>query len=541
MQGRVRRQGNGTWMVVDGKENVYEAREKRRRWQGETQKRSTEQGRPHFCYKEVQDRGVSATCRRCRVEREGMTHKPVPSCARPVSTGMGVWRETPMVAKGREGVMERRLRNHPLDCPVCDQGGECDLQEQTRNYGTDRSRRYEGGRKRGVEDKEVGGQVKRVMTRCIHCTRCVRYSQGQRGMRGRGRHSEIGRYAPWKRRENPRSGGRVDRCPVGARTQEKKKFADRPWERETVESVNRRDGRAQPVSLTYRGGKRMEVKPKRGTQGGKEILSDKARYGRDGREHRRLFSKVQGAYGENLESRGVTVTSSEERRKTANMRRTKRTWMEKRKNSEKNNLLKGNFHGENLENLGERKKKRTLVDGNQMSTPMEMQTLSQRKSRKVARKKGTLRRGSGRDRERGRERKQRNRQGEREQGIHYKAGGERKSLRRHRGERTVSTQERQKKRHVGREREEVRPTRTYGATGREKKRGVGTGKVAQRNLKHRKGRADGLQREATEGRRRGSSRWKRADGRTWRKKTRGGKKKTHRRIHQSNALGRRTL
>lgn len=176
MQGRVRIRGNDVWRVIDSKENVYEAREKRRRWQwsGKNLNMSKEQARPHFCYKEVQDRGVSATCRRCRVEREGIGNKPVPSCARPVSPEMAVWRETPIVAKGREGVIERRLRNHPLDCPVCDQGGECDLQENAFKFGSDKNRASFYNR-RPVQNKNFGLIIKTEMTRCIHCEGCTRF------------------------------------------------------------------------------------------------------------------------------------------------------------------------------------------------------------------------------------------------------------------------------------------------------------------------------------------------------------------------------
>lgn len=510
MQGRVRRRGNNVWMVVDGKENVYEARETRRRWEasGENKHVSKEQARPHFCYKEVQDRGVSATCRRCRVEREGIGHKPVPSCARPVSSEMGVWRETPMVAKAREGVIERRLRNHPLDCPVCDQGGECDLQEQTRHYGTDRSRRYEGGRKRSVEDKEIGGQVKIVMTRCIHCTRCVRYSQGQRGIRGRGTHSEIGRYASWKRRENPRSGGRVDRCPVGARTQETNKFADRSWERETVESVNRRDGIGQPVSLTYRGGTRIEVKPKRGTY---EIVSNKVRYGRDGRRYRRRESRQNVQNESSLRGKEGMVESRVRVNVTLLKTRTVRS---------------EGYRG------------RPLRSGKRSSTQVASQ--NQRMSRKE-RTSGEVLRGSGVDRERVSERKKRYRQKVRDRMPTYRAGSQRAQRRRHRSERRIpnikmKSSNRMNSRMVGRDRVEVRPTRVYGRIGRDTLRGVGSGSQVGRTRGIRKRSRDGKV-LVDQGRIIGSAVWRRTDGGSWTKKARGGHRAVQIRIHQPNALG----
>lgn len=327
MQGRVSIRVNGERLVVRGESNVYEAIQDQRNWQdvsgeglvglvseaklGQPKKGVSDLGkRPHYCYKEGR-RGVSATCRMCRVEREGGM-KPVPSCARPVVTGMSVWTETPRVQKVREGVRERRLRNHPLDCPICDQGGECDLQEQTEEFGSESSRMRE--RKRGVEDKEsacmeitsfVGeeklgqdslGQVKIVMTRCIHCTRCVRYGKQVanrgRGIRGRGKEAEVGRYTPTGSRQTVRAGNRVDRCPVGARTAEGGKFKVRPWERKEVERVDRMDSVGVPRKVKYtgsltRGGERkaVRVKPERGERG--ERLGDKSRYGYDGRENGR--------------------------------------------------------------------------------------------------------------------------------------------------------------------------------------------------------------------------------------------------------------
>jgi hypothetical protein len=281
MYGMARIKVNGDSLVARRERNVYEAIQQQRNWisVGEP----TARKRPHYCYKEgITQMGVSATCRMCRVEREGGI-KPVPSCARPVGAGRKVWTETPRVQKVREGVRERRLRNHPLDCPICDQGGECDLQEQTWEFGSDSSRIRES--KRGVEDVLRGGPVKMVMTRCIHCTRCVRFgkhvAQRGRGMRGRGKSSEIGRYRPHGSRQTPRAGNRVDRCPVGARTSSQGKFEVRPWERKRVESMDVRDSVAVPRALTYVGGERQRVTPKRGVAGA--LLGDKTRYGYDGR------------------------------------------------------------------------------------------------------------------------------------------------------------------------------------------------------------------------------------------------------------------
>ena len=194
--------------------------------------------------------------------------------------GRKVGTETPRVKKAREGVMERRLRNHPRDCPICDQGGECDLQDEAREYGGDRSRRRE--KKRGVEDKERGKVVKTVRTRCIHCTRCVRYvgevgGKGELGRRGRGKEAEIGRYVEGKEVAEGRGGNRVDRCPVGARTGKEYEYKGRKWERKGRETVDRRDGVGGGRKRERRGGERKRVRPKREKERNGEWLGDKSR------------------------------------------------------------------------------------------------------------------------------------------------------------------------------------------------------------------------------------------------------------------------
>lgn len=170
---------------------------------------------PRFCYHERL--GIAGNCRMCLVEIE-KSPKPQASCAMPVTAGMSIYTLSPMVKKARESVMEFLLMNHPLDCPICDQGGECDLQDQAMIYGSDRSRFTEI--KRSVEDKDWGPLVKTVMTRCIQCTRCVRFASEVAGVplvgaTGRGNATEIGRY-----KEKPFlseiSGNVVDLCPVGA-------------------------------------------------------------------------------------------------------------------------------------------------------------------------------------------------------------------------------------------------------------------------------------------------------------------------------------
>lgn len=172
---------------------------------------------PRFCYHPALS--IAGNCRMCLVEIE-RTPKPVASCAMPVMKDMKVFTNSPLVKKAREAVLEFLLLNHPLDCPICDQGGECDLQDQTMLYASDRSRFYEF--KRGVEDKNLGPFIKTIMTRCIHCTRCVRFADeiagvGDMGTTNRGRDTEIGTYIG-KAFESEVSGNVIDLCPVGALT-----------------------------------------------------------------------------------------------------------------------------------------------------------------------------------------------------------------------------------------------------------------------------------------------------------------------------------
>nr|AMK98472.1 NADH dehydrogenase subunit 11 [Monodopsis sp. MarTras21] len=178
---------------------------------------------PRFCYHPALS--IAGNCRMCLVEIE-RTPKPVASCAMPVMPNMKVYTNSPLVKKAREAVLEFLLLNHPLDCPICDQGGECDLQDQTMLYASDRSRFYDF--KRSVEDKNLGPFVKTIMTRCIHCTRCVRFADeiagvGDIGTTNRGRDTEIGTYIG-KAFESEVSGNVIDLCPVGAITHKTYKF-----------------------------------------------------------------------------------------------------------------------------------------------------------------------------------------------------------------------------------------------------------------------------------------------------------------------------
>lgn len=182
---------------------------------------------PRFCYHERLN--VAGNCRMCLVEVE-KTPKPVTSCAFPVVPDMRVYTDTPMVQKARENILEFLLINHPLDCPICDQGGECDLQEQSLNFGSDRSRFFY--KKRGVQDKKVGPLIKTIMTRCIHCTRCVRFFQDitgdiNFGTTLRGQETEIGSYVKTSL-NSELSGNVIDLCPVGALTSKPYAFMARP-------------------------------------------------------------------------------------------------------------------------------------------------------------------------------------------------------------------------------------------------------------------------------------------------------------------------
>lgn len=206
---------------------------------------------PRFCYHEKLS--VAGNCRMCLVEVE-KSPKPVVSCAMPVSKNMVVYTDTPLVKKARESVLEFLLVNHPLDCPICDQAGECDLQDETLQYGSDRGRFFEF--KRSVEDKECGPIVKTIMTRCIHCTRCVRFSaeiagQETMGAFGRGQDTEIGTYIQ-SFIKTELSGNLVDLCPVGALTSKPYAFVARSWELQKVDSIDFFDGTCADILVQTR-------------------------------------------------------------------------------------------------------------------------------------------------------------------------------------------------------------------------------------------------------------------------------------------------
>jgi NADH-quinone oxidoreductase chain G len=236
---------------------------------------------PRFCFHERLL--IAGNCRMCLVEIE-KSPKPVASCALPVVEGMKVFTKTPLVRKAQEGVLEFLLLNHPLDCPICDQGGECDLQDQVMLFGSDSSRFYEA--KRGVEDKDCGPLVKTIMTRCIHCTRCVRFSTeiagvSDLGTLGRGTNTQIGTYIN-KILSSELSGNVIDLCPVGALTSKPYGFKGRSWELRNTNSIDISDSCGSNIIISSKGSEIMRVLPRLNENINEEWLSDKARFSYDG-------------------------------------------------------------------------------------------------------------------------------------------------------------------------------------------------------------------------------------------------------------------
>merc|ERR1712078_539394 len=236
---------------------------------------------------------IAGNCRMCLVE-VAKAPKPVASCAMPLMPGMAISTDTPVVKKAREGVMEFLLINHPLDCPVCDQGGECDLQDLAMNFGSDRGRFTDS--KRSVEDKNLGPLVKTVMTRCIHCTRCVRFAEEiagiqDMGVTGRGNASEIGTYVE-KLLASELSGNLVDICPVGALTAKPQAFTARSWELRGTESVDVSDALGSNIRVDSRGSEIMRVVPRLNEAVNEEWISDRARFQFDGLRRQRLTAPL---------------------------------------------------------------------------------------------------------------------------------------------------------------------------------------------------------------------------------------------------------
>ena len=269
-------------LTIDGKEIEVDA--------GMTVLQACEQAGaevPRFCYHERLP--LSGNCRMCLVEME-RAPKPVASCCMPVGDGMVIHTNTEKVKKMREAVMEFLLINHPLDCPICDQGGECDLQDQAVAYGCGESRYTE--EKRAVKDSDYGPLINTVMTRCIHCTRCVRFSSeiaGTSELGGvfRGEHLEIGTYVG-NTVTSELSGNMIDLCPVGALTNKPYSFQARPWELKKTESVDVLDAVGANIRVDARGGEVMRIVPRLHEDVNEEWLGDKSRFACDGLGRQRL-------------------------------------------------------------------------------------------------------------------------------------------------------------------------------------------------------------------------------------------------------------
>ncbi len=242
---------------------------------------------PRFCYHERLS--IVGNCRMCLVEME-KSPKPIASCAMPATDGMKIKTNTPLVERARKGVMEFLLANHPLDCPVCDQGGECDLQDQSLFYGLDSSRYTEN--KRQVKEKYMGPLIKTEMTRCIHCTRCVRFASEiagipELGAIGRGEDTEITTYLE-KSMESELSANVVDLCPVGALTSKPYAFEARSWELKKTETIDVMDAVGSNIRVDTYGWEVKRILPRVNEDINEEWISDKTRYACDGLLKQRL-------------------------------------------------------------------------------------------------------------------------------------------------------------------------------------------------------------------------------------------------------------
>jgi len=260
---------------------------------------------PRFCFHERLS--IAGNCRMCLIEVKGGPPKPTASCAmgvrdlRPGPNGEPpeIFTNTPMVKKAREGVMEFLLINHPLDCPICDQGGECDLQDQAMAFGVDSSRYKEN--KRAVEDKYIGPLVKTIMNRCIHCTRCVRFTTevagiSELGLIGRGEDAEITTYLE-QAMTSELQGNVIDLCPVGALTSKPFAFTARPWELTKTESIDVMDAVGSAIRVDTRGREVMRIMPRINDAVNEEWISDKTRFIWDGLRTQRLdrpYVRIKG-------------------------------------------------------------------------------------------------------------------------------------------------------------------------------------------------------------------------------------------------------
>uniref|UniRef100_A0A1B0GEG7 NADH-ubiquinone oxidoreductase 75 kDa subunit, mitochondrial n=1 Tax=Glossina morsitans morsitans TaxID=37546 RepID=A0A1B0GEG7_GLOMM len=250
---------------------------------------------PRFCYHERL--AVAGNCRMCLVEVE-KSPKPVAACAMPVMKGWRIKTNSELTRKAREGVMEFLLMNHPLDCPICDQGGECDLQDQAMAFGSDRSRftDIDHTGKRAVEDKDIGPLVKTIMTRCIHCTRCIRFASeiagvDDLGTTGRGNDMQIGTYVE-KLFLTELSGNVIDLCPVGALTNKPYSFVARPWEIRKISSIDVLDAVGSNIVVSTRTNEVLRILPRENEDVNEEWLADKSRFACDGLKRQRLVAPM---------------------------------------------------------------------------------------------------------------------------------------------------------------------------------------------------------------------------------------------------------
>lgn len=247
---------------------------------------------PRFCYHETLS--IAGNCRMCLVELEG-AEKPVASCLTEISENISVYTDSVFVKKARENVVETLLLNHPLDCPICDQAGECDLQDQTKSFGSDYSRFFFN--KRGVEDKNCGPLIKTIMTRCIHCTRCVRFGSEIAGLDflgtlNRGTSTEIGSYVS-NFFDSEISGNVIDLCPVGALTSKPYGFKARPWELRVNETIDLTDSTGSNIYVNFKESEIFRILPKSNEAINNHIISDKARFSYDSNNYNRIKNLFQ--------------------------------------------------------------------------------------------------------------------------------------------------------------------------------------------------------------------------------------------------------
>ena len=252
---------------------------------------------PRFCYH--QRLSIAGNCRMCLVEVKPGPPKPQASCALPAADNQEIFTNSEMTVKARKGVMEMLLINHPLDCPICDQGGECDLQDQALHYGADTSRFEE--HKRAVPDKDMGPLIKTIMTRCIHCTRCVRFADEVAGVPligALGRSGDMEITTLEQAVTSEMSGNVIDLCPVGALTSKPYAFNARPWELTKTESVDVHDAMGANIRVDSRSGEVLRVLPRLNEDVNEEWIGDKTRFAVDGLKRQRLDRPyVRGADG----------------------------------------------------------------------------------------------------------------------------------------------------------------------------------------------------------------------------------------------------